>query len=192
MIVDGMTQNSKRPRSQSAIQVSLLIDRAIQQIRSLSHLLHPPLLDEVGLASALRWYVDGLTKRSGIEISLAVPPDFPRLSGEVETAIFRIIQEALTNVFRHSGARRCAVVIAEEGDQLSVTVCDDGKGVDKSVAQLEPASIGVGMGGMRQRTKELGGELKISNVSPGTLVEVSIPARVSPTKLSSEPACASA
>jgi len=192
MMVDGMAQNSKRPRNQAATQASLLIDRAIQQIRSLSHLLHPPLLDEVGLASALRWYVDGLGKRAGIEISLLVPPDFPRLSNEVETAIFRIIQEALTNVFRHSGARKCSIAIAEREDQLLVMVCDDGKGVDESVILLQPDSIGIGMGGMRQRAKELGGEFKVSNSNPGTLVEVSLPLRVSAPKLSSEPACASA
>ena len=91
---------------QASAEASQLVDRAIQQVRTISHLLHPPLLDEVGLVSALRWYLEGLSERSGIEIRLEVdPPDLSRLKPELETAIFRIIQEALTNMFRHSGAR---------------------------------------------------------------------------------------
>src|SRR5438552_2224905 len=108
MAVDGiLLGNSTGSPSKLVIaDASAMIDRAIQQVRSISHLLHPPLLDEVGLLSALRWFLEGLTKRSGIETLLDVqPPAFPRLVPELETAVFRIIQEALTNLFRHSGAR---------------------------------------------------------------------------------------
>jgi PAS domain S-box-containing protein len=165
-------------------EASETIDRAIQQVRNLSHLLHPPLLDEVGLLSALHWYLDGLTKRSGIETSLDVqPPDFPRLAVDLETAIFRIIQEALTNVYRHSGAHKAWVTLKRRADQVVVTIRDDGKGIGDPIAELRPGSIGIGIGGMNQRAKEFGGELRLANVDPGTLVEVAIPSIIpaSPT-----------
>jgi signal transduction histidine kinase len=144
----------------------------------LSHLLHPPLLDEVGLLSALAWYVEGLTKRSGIETFLDVqPPDFPRLVPEVETAIFRIVQEALTNVFRHSGAQKVWITLNQKDGLIVVAVLDDGKGIDKRVAELRPESVGVGIGGMKQRAKEFGGELRLTNADPGTLLELRIPSK---------------
>ena len=107
MITEGILAKDKDPALQRAsLEASQLIDRAIQQVRTISHLLHPPLLDEVGLVSALRWFLEGLSQRSGIEIQLKVQPKaLGRLKSEVETAIFRIVQEALTNMFRHSGAR---------------------------------------------------------------------------------------
>jgi signal transduction histidine kinase len=155
---------------------SEIIDHAIQKVRSMSHLLHPPLLDEVGLLSALQWYLDGLTKRSGIDASIEVEPaDFPRLASELETAIFRIIQEALTNVFRHSGAQKVQVRLTQLDGRAVVTVRDDGKGIEEQIEELQPGGIGIGIGGMKQRAKELGGELRLSNAHPGTLVEVAIP-----------------
>src|ERR1700731_5093710 len=106
MILDGILAKDSSPRMrQASTDASQLVDRAIQQVRTISHLLHPPLLDEVGLVSALRWYLEGLSERSGIEIKLEVEPsDIGRLRPDLETAVFRIIQEALTNMFRHSGA----------------------------------------------------------------------------------------
>jgi signal transduction histidine kinase len=155
-----------------------LVDRAIQQVRTISHLLHPPLLDEVGLVSALRWFLEGLSERSGIEVRLEVdPPDLGRLKSELETAIFRIVQEALTNMFRHSGARNGSVTVIERNGNIVVTVRDDGKGVEEQVVQLRPESVGVGIGGMRQRVSELGGSLRLANAHPGTIVEVVIPSR---------------
>src|SRR5258705_4121969 len=136
----------------------------------------PPLLDEVGLASALRCYLDGVTKRSRIDISLDIQPHrFPRLRRSVETAIFRIIQEALTNVFRHSKANRSWVVLSQEEKGIVVTVRDNGKGLSDEVVGLRANSVGVGLEGMRQRSKELGGEFRMANANPGTLLEVIIP-----------------
>jgi signal transduction histidine kinase len=147
-------------------------------VRTISHLLHPPLLDEVGLVSALRWFIEGLSERSGIEIELEVAPaDLGRLKSEVETAIFRIIQEAVTNMFRHSGARNGKVSVIEKDGSIIATVLDDGKGIEEQVVQLRPDSLGIGIGGMRQRVSELGGSLRLANANPGTMVEVVIPAR---------------
>ncbi|MFY9789900.1 MAG: PAS domain-containing protein [Candidatus Sulfotelmatobacter sp.] len=177
MVLDKMLlQKSSQPPDEAWSQASTIIDRAIQQVRTMSHLLHPPLLDEVGLLSALAWYTDGLTKRSGIRTSLDVQPrDFPRLATEVETAIFRIVQEALTNVFRHSEAHQVWITLSQNNGAISVAVRDDGKGIAQKVADLRPDSVGVGIGGMRQRARELGGELKLSNLEPGTLLELQIP-----------------
>lgn len=158
------------------VQASSIIERAIQQVRTMSHLLHPPLLDEVGLLSALNWFVEGLAKRSGLEASFEVQPrEFPRLSSEVETTVFRIVQEALTNVFRHSGAQKVWISLHQQNGQIKVAVRDDGKGIGEGIAQLRPDSLGVGIGGMRQRAREFGGELRIANANPGTLVELSFP-----------------
>jgi signal transduction histidine kinase len=163
---------------QASVEASQLVDRAIQQVRTISHLLHPPLLDEVGLISALRWFLEGLSERSGINVLLDVhPTGLTRLKSEVETAIFRIVQEALTNMFRHSGARNGRVAVAENEDNIVVTVSDDGKGIGEEVSQLRPESVGVGIGGMRQRVMELGGSLRLANANPGTILQVIIPAR---------------
>jgi PAS domain S-box-containing protein len=179
MILDGiLSKNTSPSMQQASVEASQLVDRAIQQVRTISHLLHPPLLDEVGLISALRWFLEGLSERSGISVHLDVhPPSLPRLKSEVETAIFRIIQEALTNMFRHSGARHGRVAVAENEDNIVVTVSDDGKGIEEEVSQLRPESVGVGIGGMRHRVMELGGSLRLANANPGTIVEVIIPAR---------------
>jgi len=177
MVLDKMfLEKPAQPQEQTWVQASSIIDRAIQQVRTMSHLLHPPLLDEVGLQSALGWYVEGLAKRSGIETLLDVqPPDFPRLAPAVETAIFRIVQEALTNVFRHSGARKVCITLTQRDSQIVVAVLDDGKGIDQRIAELRPENVGVGIGGMKQRAKEFGGELRLTNADPGTLLELMIP-----------------
>jgi signal transduction histidine kinase len=152
------------------------IDTALQQLRSLSHLLHPPVLDDLGLEPAIRWYLEGLSKRSGIETSLEIqPPGFPRLPAQLENALYRIIQEALTNAFRHSGADHVSVTLRKRRKCVSLAVCDNGTGISNEVATLKAGSTGVGIRGMQQRVKEMGGELKLQNANPGTLVEAVIP-----------------
>jgi signal transduction histidine kinase len=161
---------------QACIDASDIIDHAIQQVRSISHLLHPPLLDEVGLLSALRWYLEGLEERSGIETYLDVQPSsFTRLTPDLETAVFRIVQEALTNVFRHSEAGKVWIGLTQTESSTVITVRDDGKGIGKKIAEQRPDSVGIGIGGMKQRAKEFGGELRLTNTQPGTLVELVIP-----------------
>ena len=179
MVLDGMILQDEAADSRKALaaaDASAMLDRALQQVRSLSHLLHPPLLDEVGLSSAIAWFLEGFTKRSGIATSLDLhPPAFPRFAPEAETAVFRIVQEALNNVFRHSGARNTWVALQQRDGELLVTVRDNGKGISTSVVECRPDSIGVGIGGMRQRVKEFGGELHLENCNPGMLVHVRIP-----------------
>ena len=181
MMVDciRMPDQSIEWKERAAEEASTLIDQAIQQVRSMSHLLHPPTLDEVGLQSSLQWYLDGLTKRSGLETSLDVQPkDFPRLGPELETTIFRIVQEALTNVYRHAEARKASISLTMKENQIAVTVQDDGKGIPDAIADFEPDKIGIGIAGMRQRVKEFGGELRLRNGIPGTYVEVVIPIKL--------------
>jgi len=179
LAVDAMLQHrSDRALEAAVADADGIIDRAIQQVRSISHLLHPPLLDEVGLLSAIQWYLDGLTKRSGIETSLEVTPrEFIRLPSELETAIFRIVQEALTNVFRHSGAHRASIKLTLVPGQVMVAVRDDGKGIGEQAAESVAGNVGVGIGGMRHRAREFGGEFRVTDANPGTLVEVIIPWR---------------
>ncbi len=189
MILDSIMLKTHSHPDQAVAEASNGIDRAIQEVRTMSHLLHPPLLDEVGLVSALHWYLDGLTKRSGIETSLEVDPsNFCRLPRDMETAVFRIIQEALTNVFRHSEASRAWVTLTQGEKHVVVIVRDNGKGLREETVRLRPGSVGVGIGGMRQRVEEFGGALQLANADPGAMVEVLIPL-TSPT---AEPVRASA
>jgi len=177
MIMDRIPQEQPQAAGPRAGEASELISRAIQQVRSLSHLLHPPLLDEVGLVSAVRWYLEGLSERSGIDLSLQVEPaELPRFASELEIAVFRIIQESLTNVFRHSGAHKGCVTISQREEHLIVRVQDDGKGIGQDIENLRAGSLGIGIGGMRERAKEFDGELRVRNANPGTLVELIIPA----------------
>jgi signal transduction histidine kinase len=182
MMLDGLSQLPTMKNEPAVGEASEMIDRAIQQVRSMSYLLHPPLLDEGGLSSALRWLLEGMSERSGIETSLAVQPnDFPRLSASLERAVFRIVQEALTNVLRHSRAQRACVTLTQKERGLLLSVQDNGKGVGEQTLQMQPGSIGIGLGGMRERVREFGGELRIVNGNPGTIVEVSIPAAIPST-----------
>lgn len=176
MMLNAISRQAPGLLENQVHEANKLMDHATQQIRSLSHLLHPPLLDEVGLLSALRWYLDGLTQRSGIETVLDTSPaDFPRLALDLETAMFRIIQEALTNVFRHSGARKTWITLTQRDGEVVVKIRDDGKGVGDGIVELRPGSTGVGIGGMSERAKEFGGHLQVRNAHPGTIVEVTVP-----------------
>lgn len=176
MAIDGMRSVERAEGKNWVEQAAEAIDGAIKTLRSLSYLLHPPLLDESGLRSGIEWYVDGFTKRSGIRTCLEVEPlQFPRLSIDLETALYRIVQEALTNVFRHSEARNAWVALKRNGNRVLVSVRDDGKGIPEHIEQLRPGSLGVGIGGMKHRIAEFEGELRLQNLAPGTLVEVIVP-----------------
>ena len=154
-----------------------LVDRCIADTRTLSHLLHPPLLDEAGLASAAKWYVEGFGQRSGILTQLELPEYIHRLPIRMETALFRILQEALTNVHRHSGSRAVQVRITIDNDRVILTVRDFGTGVPREILERfwKTGNVGVGLAGIRERLKELGGILEIESNLDGTLLKATIP-----------------
>jgi signal transduction histidine kinase len=158
-----------------------LVQELSQEVRTISHLLHPPLLDEAGLASALRWYVEGFTQRSKIKVDLEFPADFGRLARESETAIFRTVQECLTNIHRHSESPTATIRIAASRSHVRVEVEDRGKGIPPE-RQFEMASMGipgVGIRGMRERLRQLGGSLDVHSTGEGTLIVAQLPATVS-------------
>ena len=154
-----------------------LVHEMTSEVRTISHLLHPPLLDEAGLSSALRWYVDGFVLRSKIKVDLDLPDDFGRLPRESETAIFRVVQECLTNIHRHSGSPMAKIRLRQRDHQVMVEVADKGKGipVEKQEEMTTSGMPGVGIRGMRERIRQLGGSLDIDSNVSGTLVVARLP-----------------
>ncbi|MCU1302245.1 MAG: domain S-box [Candidatus Sulfotelmatobacter sp.] len=146
-----------------------LVDQVSSEIRTISHLLHPPLLDLAGLTSALRWYVDGFSERSKIKVGLEIPTHFGRLPAEMEIAIFRIVQECLTNIHRHSGSAAASIRLRKEDNKITVEIQDNGKGIPEE-KQRELTRSGLGFNGMRERVRQLGGTLEIHSDQTGTLV----------------------
>ena len=168
------------PDSDRAIKESLdLIDELSTEIRTISHLLHPPLLDEVGLSSALSLYLEGFAERSKIKVDLEIPNDFGRLSSDVETTVFRVVQECLTNIHRHSGSPVAKVVVSRGDHDLRVEVQDEGKGISSHKRrEVEmPGKAGVGIRGMRERVRQLGGSLEINSPAngKGTVIVARLP-----------------
>ncbi len=153
-----------------------LVNEVSREIRTISHLLHPPLLDEAGLASALKWYIEGFAKRSRIEVNLEIPPDLGRLARDTEIAMFRVVQECLTNIHRHSGSET-ATIRVQAGENLTVEVQDRGKGMpeEKLRSFARAGRIGIGFSGMRERLRQLGGTLELESNGRGTLVRAILP-----------------
>jgi PAS domain S-box-containing protein len=155
-----------------------LIQKLTEEIRTTSYLLHPPMLDELGLSSALRWYTEGLTERSGISIELNIPDNLGRLAPEVELVIFRLVQECLTNIHRHSGSKTAVIRIAREPDKIYAEVQDHGKGIStERLAEIQSHGVGVGITGMRERVRQSHGELTIDSDPLGTKITAIFPAK---------------
>ena len=154
-----------------------MIREISSQIRTTSYLLHPPLLDEVGLASALRWYIDEFAKRSGIKVELSISNNIGPFSKQIEISIFRIVQECLTNVHRHADSQTAAIEIEQDDDQLMIKIADAGHGIPPEKQSLLHSSAqgGVGFRGMRERLLLVNGTLEVQSGSDGTRVLVSIP-----------------
>jgi signal transduction histidine kinase len=159
---------------------------AVTETRTMSYLPHPPLLDETGLGSAIRWYVDGFAKRSGIDVALLMPESVPRFSNEIETAMFRILQESLTNAHRHANTNRAQITLDVNQYTVALTVRDFGRGILPERLRSfweRNEGVGVGLGGMRERAQELGGSLTVApaedNVGTVVFVEIPIVARES-------------
>lgn len=154
------------PEARKAIDESLeIVKQLTNEVRTMSHLLHPPLLDEAGLSSAVRWYLEGFSERSKIRVELQIPEEVGRLTRDLETAVFRVIQECLTNVHRHAASPTVSIAIVRTPDEVRVEIKDEGKGISpEKRAQLDlPGRAGVGLRGMRERVRQLGGRLEIQS-----------------------------
>jgi PAS domain S-box-containing protein len=162
-----------RASEQHLAEAIRLTDESINEVRTLSYLLHPPLLEESGLASAAQWYLDGFSSRSQIHIQFEKEPTFPRLSRDLELAMFRILQEALTNVHRHSGSRTARVRLFTQDDAAVLEICDDGRGIAPDILEKvrNEGAPGIGLRGMTERMRQLGGELHVrSSGQNGTTI----------------------
>ena len=169
-------------RSLSAIsEARLVLQEMSQEIRTLSYLLHPPVLDELGLTSAIKEYATGFSERSGIKLEVDLQAGFGRLSQEAETALFRIVQESLSNIQRHSGSQTAKIRLRGDTSRVELEVSDQGRGMDESVVERGKSArsrLGVGILGMRERMTQLGGKLEVESKSWGTTVRAAIPLMV--------------
>ena len=167
------------PRAEQLInEVSSTGQEINRQLRTLSYLLHPPLLDEAGLVSALRWYIDGFMQRSDIQVTLDVPANLERYSPDMEITIFRIIQESLTNIHRHSGSKTANVRITHDSERVRLEITDEGKGIQTGENRSEasgPARPGVGILGMQERVRQFGGTFNFSSAASGSSTVVTLP-----------------
>ncbi|HEV2615527.1 MAG TPA: PAS domain S-box protein [Candidatus Acidoferrales bacterium] len=181
MCLEGAKRVAKE-KPQSAVrkleEAVGIVEKSSTEIRTLSHLLHPPLLEELGLASAIEWYVEGFGARSKVQVKLEMPPGFKRLAPSIELPLFRVLQECLTNIHRHSDSKTASVKVEADERRVSLEVSDQGKGMPLPLRDLEQNTgnrTGVGISGMRERLRDLGGTLEIESTSQGTTVRAAIP-----------------
>jgi signal transduction histidine kinase len=153
-----------------------LVHQLGKEIRTLSYLLHPPLLDENGVPGAIQWYCQGLAERSGLKIEIVIPTDFGRLPDDMEVAVFRIVQECLTNIYRHSGSETATIRLSNNGHDVSLEVQDEGKGISAAkLSEIQTQRSGVGFAGMGERVRRLKGVMNVQSNSRGTNVSVTLP-----------------
>jgi signal transduction histidine kinase len=170
--------SSSRKLRNLASQCQELADRCIREVRTLSYLLYPPMLDEAGLEDAIRHYVDGFSERTGIEVKLKISPQSGRLPPDVELALFRVIQESLTNIQRHSQSLRATIQLDRSAEEVKLEISDKGQGASRgglTGATGPPFRLGVGIPSMHERVRLIGGRLEIESTSSGTTVRVTIP-----------------
>jgi PAS domain S-box-containing protein len=168
-----------------------LVQHLSQEIRTTSYLLHPPMLDEIGLPEALRWYITGLMERSGLDITLSVSDDFGRLSREMELVMFRLVQECLTNIHRHSGSKSAAIRMAHEDQSVTLEIRDEGRGISPDkLSRIQAQGSGVGIRGMRERVRQFDGDMNVQSNDQGTTIFFKFPlpkAAASTSERPSEP-----
>jgi signal transduction histidine kinase len=165
-------------REELWVESEHLMQQCIAEVRTLSYLLHPPTMDAAGFASAAKWYVEGFGQRSGIEVTLDAPDDLGRLPDAIELALFRVLQESLTNVHRHSGASAANILVRADVDQVLLQIKDNGHGMPQELLgrfRSTGAGMGVGLAGIGERVRELGGKLNLESDSNGTAVRVVVP-----------------
>jgi PAS domain S-box-containing protein len=172
------TEKIPRATAEKLDEAAEMAKRCESEVRTLSYLLHPPLLEELGLASAANWFTEGFSARSGVQVRLDVSPSIGRMDQLIELTLFRILQECLTNIHRHSGSRTATVKISADSQQVSLQVTDEGKGIPKRTLErwsVVGPQLGVGISGMRERVKDLGGTLRIEADETGTTVKATVP-----------------
>jgi signal transduction histidine kinase len=177
MHLASITEGAIRPEVRNIAKESHEMVRQLgKEIRTVSYLLHPPMLNETGLADAIRWYVQGLTERSGLAIDIDVSKDFGRLSDELETALFRIVQESLTNIHRHSGSDTATIRLSHTEKKIRLEIQDRGRGISaQKLESIQNERSGVGITGMRERVRNLNGTMEIQSDSHGTRISVTLP-----------------
>jgi signal transduction histidine kinase len=168
----------KNPQDELLKEIDKLLNESVTETRTISHLLHPPLLDEVGLASAARWYVEGFATRSGIELTTDIPDEPGRLPRPAELVLFRVLQESLTNIHRHSKSLRAEVALHSSPSTVILQIRDYGKGMPREMLTnflATGTNVGVGLAGMRERVREQGGRFDIQSDKTGTTITVTMP-----------------
>lgn len=179
------------PPNRQLAECVQILDKALAETRTISHLLHPPLLDEIGFASAAKWYVQGFSERSGISTSLDMPEKFERLPMNIELALFRVLQESLTNIHRHSKSPNAQITVATLPHQVRIDIRDHGKGMSAEALerfQANDGNFGLGLAGMRERVRELGGQIEVQSGPDGTLITTVLPVEKSARKSEPSPA----
>jgi signal transduction histidine kinase len=176
--VVGQAAKTLDARARRALAESRsLADQCAREVRTFAYLLHPPLLDEVGLLSAVRWYAEGFAKRSGIHVTMELA-EIGRLPGPIETALFRVVQEALTNIHRHASTTTASIRLTATTGAVALDIHDEGHGLRGPVTQrngTQPETLGVGIQGMRERVRQLGGTCDVEFTDTGTMVRVRVP-----------------
>ena len=178
MTIELLGQPNTRDKAGLFAECSEILERCISETRTLSHLLHPPLLDEAGFASAAKWFVSGFSQRSGIPVKFELAPNFPRLPETVEIALFRVLQESLTNVHRHSQTGGAEIRVELRPREVMLEVTDHGRGIPSNVLgpiRKNGMQSGMGLAGIRERVNELDGTLEIESNSGGTTIRVTLP-----------------
>lgn len=179
-MLQGQSTMAPEARSRVFAELNHLLEIGITETRTLSHLLHPPLLDELGFSSAAQWLVDGFSQRSKINVSLEISTELDRMQQQTELVLFRVLQESLTNVHRHSQSKSAEVRVVQKEGTVTLIVRDRGSGMPLSILEnfrKSNTGVGVGLTGMRERVVELGGQLRLDSDGSGTVVSVSLPVR---------------
>ena len=177
--IKSLVPADNAPAMEAMRQCDDLVAECIKEVRTIAYLLYPPMLEETGLRSAIQWYLEGFAKRSGIETTLDIPSDFGRLPRDVELALFRVLQESLTNVHRHSGSPVAQIRVSLKNGHANLEVKDRGKGIPAEVLETtnedSSGSLGVGLRGMSERMRQLGGKIELHSSATGTTVLATVP-----------------
>jgi PAS domain S-box-containing protein len=180
-VLRAKESNLNPETAQQFAQCNSLLEECVKEVRTISYLLYPPMLEEMGLKSAVAWYLDGFSQRSGIKTNFQINETFGRVSRDVELAVFRLLQESLNNAHKHSGTAKVDIKMSRMNGTLHVQVRDYGKGLPETLLSQSGATwMGVGLRGMNERMLQIGGNLSVTNAIPGTLIHATVPAQESP------------